>query len=330
MKIFNAIAIPVLAGTILFGTQSCKKEDVEPTPTPTPTMMSSTYNYEFNNGQVVPTASYDGMHMDNLTATMKVEETASGKAMITVSLTNTIDGASYHIHAHDAADPTTTPNNTPYNETPNTALFTKMVVGNGGTVSISQEANQSYSEITSTYNGFLVVHDPTQAVSTTNISSYIVLGTFARAQSATNYSSQTFPYAFNTGQLSAAYAYGGTHATSLMGKLKIQQLADGNSRVTVMLDNTMNGQTYMVHAHDAADPATTPNSTPYNESPNSNVCTVMISGNGATAHASQTSTMSYSDITSVYNGFFVVHDPLQAINTADPTTYVLLGVFARN
>ena len=30
-----------------------------------------------------------------------------------------------------------------------------------------------------------------------------------------------------------------------------------------------------------------------------------------------------------YDGFVVVHDPLQAITTVDPTTYVILGVFAR-
>lgn len=90
----------------------------------------------------------------------------------------------------------------------------------------------------------------------------------------------------------------------------------------------MNGETYMVHAHDMADPATTPNGTPYDETPNGAVLSLMIEGNGATAHMSQTSTMSFADLTNTYEAFFVVHDPLQALSTNDPTTYVILGVFA--
>lgn len=86
---------------------------------------------------------------------------------------------------------------------------------------------------------------------------------------------------------------------------------------------------YHVHAHDQADPTTTPNGTPYNETPNANVLTFMISGNGGLAYNNQISTMSHSDLTTTYDAFFVVHDPLQAITTTDPTTYVLLSVFAR-
>jgi len=33
-------------------------------------------------------------------------------------------------------------------------------------------------------------------------------------------------------------------------------------------------------------------------------------------------------LTSTYEAFFVIHDPLQALTTTDPTTYVVLGVFA--
>ena len=63
---FNRLmSLPVMvlsAGLIM---TSCKKDDPEPTPTPEPTpeptAQSSTYSYEFNNGQVVPTAAYDGM-----------------------------------------------------------------------------------------------------------------------------------------------------------------------------------------------------------------------------------------------------------------------------
>lgn len=329
MKHSKKLVLSFIALTVAFGMQSCKKDDVEPTPTPAPAMMTSTYNYEFNNGQVVPSAAYDGTHMDNLTASLKVEETSSTTSRITVTLNNTIAGQVYHTHAHDAADPNTTPNGTPYNETPNTAVYTKMITGNGGTVSVSQDVNMSYSAITGTYDGYLVVHDPLQAVTTVDISTYVIVGTFARTQAASNLASMTFPYAFNTGQVDPNYAYSGSHAATLSGNVKVQALADGTSRISVMLDNTMNGETYHVHSHDMADPNTTPNGTPYNETPNTDVCTMMIMGNGGMAGNTQMSSMSYSDITTMYNGFFVVHDPLQAITTVDPTTYVLLGVFAR-
>ncbi len=329
MKITKKLALPILAMAVLVGTQSCKKDEIEPV-TPTPAALESTYNYEFHNGQVVPTAAYGGAHMDNVTATMKVTELTSSTARITVTLTNTISGETYHTHAHDMADPTTTPNGTPYNETPNTAVYTQMIMGNGGTVSMSQDVSMSYSAITSTYDGFLVVHDPLQGITTTDISTYLILGSFARTQAATNYGSTVFPYEFNTGQVAAAYAYSGAHATSLTGDLKIQELADGTSRITAMMNNSLNGETYHVHAHDVADPTTTPNNTPYDETPNTGLCTMMITGNGGVAGNSQMSTMSYSDITTVYDGFFVVHDPLQAITTVDPTTYVVLGLFARN
>lgn len=327
MKTSKHLTLSVVALALVMGIQSCKKDEMDPV---TPAAMESTFNYQFNNGQVVSSAAYDGSHMDNLTATMKVTELTSSTSRITLTLTNTIAGQTYHTHAHDAADPATTPNGTPYNEAPNTAVFTQMIMGNGGSVTVSQDVSMSYSAITTSYDGFLVVHDPLQVVTTTDISTYLVVGSFARAQAASTLSSGLFPYDFNTGQVAPAYAYNGTHAASLSGNLKIQELADGSSRVTVMLNNTMAGQMYHVHAHDAADPATTPNGTPYNETPNSGLCTMMISGNGGVAGNSQMSAMSYGDITAVYNGFFVAHDPLQAITTTDPTTYVLLGLFARN
>lgn len=326
MKITKYISLPLLALGIIMTTGSCKKEEVEPTPTPT--LMSKTYDYEFNNGQIISTSAYTGAHYDNLTASMQVDETATG-ANITLTLMNTIDGETYHVHAHDAADPATTPNGTPYNESPNTGVFTQMVVGNGGTVTLTQSTTTSYSDLNNVYNGFLVVHDPLQAVTTLDVTTYVILGTFARTQATNNFGFMEFPYAFNTGQVDASYAYSGTHANTLNGKLRIQELGDGNTRVSVMLDNTMNGETYHVHSHDAADPATTPNNTPYDETPNQGLCTVMLNGNGSSVNANQISALSYSNITTVYNGFFVAHDPLQAVNTADPSTYVLLGAFAR-
>ena len=308
---------------------SSKKEEEEPTPTPTPALQTATYNYEFNNGQVVPSAAYSGMHSDDLSASITVDEVSSTQSMISVTVNNTVSGQTYNIHAHDAADPTTTPNGTPYNESPNANVFAQMAAGNGGSVTVTQTVNMSFSEITSTYEGFFVIHDPLQAINTADISTYLVVGSFARTQATTNYTSSEFAYDFNTGQLNSAYAYNGTHVNTLMGTLRVQELGNGGSRVSVMLDNTMNGEMYMVHAHDAADPNTTPNGTPYDETPNSGLCTVMINGNGGMAMASQNSMMSYTDITTTYDGFFVVHDPLQPIDTTDPTTYLLLGLFAR-
>jgi len=323
MKKLSLILSFALASGVFFS--SCKKKEIQPDVE----MMQSTYMYEFNNGQVVPSAAYDGMHPDNLTATMMVEELSESQTKITVTLMNTVSGQQYMIHAHDAADPATTPNGTPYNESPNGMVFSQHLNGNGGTAMVSQTVNMSYAHITSMYSGFLVVHDPMQAISTTDISTYLVVGSFARNQTATNYMRSEFMYDFNTGQVAPQFAYGGMHASSLMGKLILQQLGNGMSRVTVYLMNSMNSQMYMVHAHDAANPSETPNGTPYDESPNGDVCSIMIMGNGGSARSTQMSSMSVSDLMTVYNGFFVVHDPLQPISTTDPTTYVLLGLFAR-
>lgn len=287
------------------------------------------FAYAFNNGQVVPGAAYFGTHMDNLMATMKVDEMANGMAKITVTLENTVDGAMYMVHAHDAADPATTPNGTPYNEAPNGDVFSQMATGNGSTVMVEQNTTMSYSAIIEDYAGFFVVHDPLQSISTTDISTYLVVGTFARMQQTVNLSRSTFNYAFNSGQLEPTFAYSGSHPMSLSAMVTVQELADGTSRVGAGLMNSMANEMYMVHSHDMADPATTPNGTPYNETPNGDVLNVMLNGNGGTVYRSQISPKSYTELTSSYDGFFVVHDPLQPISTVDPTTYVILGVFAR-
>lgn len=328
----NYLKVPILiiSASLVFG--ACKKEEEEDMTgnggsNNNQNMESMTYNYEFNNGQVVASAPYSGAHMDNLTASMMVEEMGANETKISVTLTNTVNGETYHIHAHDAADPADTPNGTPYNETPNGDVFSQMATGNGGEVTVTQTISMSYSDITSDYEGFFVVHDPLQGISTTDISTYLIVGLFAREQGETNYSSSTFNYDFNTGQVDAAFEYDGAHASNLSAMLKIQELAEG-SRVSVVLMNSLSGEMYMVHAHDMADPNDTPNGTPYDETPNGDVLSLMIEGNGGNAHMSQTSSMSYNSLTSMYEAFFVVHDPLQAISTTDPTTYVILGVFA--
>ncbi len=289
----------------------------------------ASYDYAIHNGQTVPTAPYQGGHPTDFTAMLMLTELENGMTEITVSLDNTISGATYHIHAHDGADPNTTPNGTPYNESPNSELFAQMATGNGGTVSITQTTSMSYDEIINDYSGFFVIHDPLQSISTTDISTYLVVGAFARPQNNSTFASASFSYDFNGGQLVEAFAYLGLHPSTLSAWIQVDELADDRSRITVRLDNTLDGEMYHTHAHDMADPSTTPNGTPYIESPNADVYATHIMGNGGLAFDSQISSMSYDEITQNYDGFFVVHDPLQAITTVDPTTYIILGVFAR-
>lgn len=141
---------------------------------------------------------------------------------------------------------------------------------------------------------------------------------------------QTFEYSFNEGQLvGAATAYVGEHPRNLTARMMVEEQANGMAKITVTLNNTLSGRMYMIHAHDAADPATTPNGTPYNEAPNSNVLSAMVTPQGSTATVEHQSTLSYEQIINNYEGFFVVHDPTQDISTTDLTTYLVLGLFAR-
>jgi len=294
-------------------------------------LQTTSYQYTVHNGQAVPSAPYGGAHPTDFTSEMKLEELENGNTKITVTLNNTIDGEVYHMHAHDAADASTTTNGTPYNEAPNADIFVQMITGNGNSVTVTQEATMSYSELTTDYSGFFVIHDPLQDVSTIDISTYVVVGGFARTQDNPDYASSTFEYQFNTGQLVPDFAYTGEHNNSLSASIQVDELAENRSRITVRLMNTMNGMVYNTHAHDMADASTTPNGTPYIESPNAGVFASQITGNGSSEAIASTnvSEMSFSDITTTYDGFLVVHDPLQAVTTVDPTTYVILGVFGR-
>jgi len=294
-----------------------------------PTLASTNFDYAMHNGQTVPTAPYTGLHPTDFSANLALTETEDGKTMVTVTLNNTVAGVTYNVHAHDVADAATTPNGTPYNESPNTDVFAQAVEGTGGTVTVSQESTSTYAALNADYEGFFVVHDPLQAVNTADITTYLVVGSFAREQADSDVESTTFDYDFNTGQLVADFAYVGSHADNLTASINVTELTDGRSRITVQLQNTMDLVTYNTHAHDMADAATTPNGTPYNETPNAEVFATAITGNGGTAGHSFISEMSYSEITSDYDGFFVVHDPLQALDTTNPATYVILGVFAR-
>ena len=167
------IVLPLMAVFVL---SSCKKDEEEPMPQ----LQSKTFNYAFNTGQVGAGTAYDGSHAKNLTASLKLEEQSNGKTKVTLMLMNTIDGNSYHVHSHDAADPATTPNGTPYNETPNATVLVGLAASSGGTATYSQMSDMSFSALTTQYSGFLVVHDPTQAISTTDLTTYLVVGAFAR------------------------------------------------------------------------------------------------------------------------------------------------------
>ena len=302
---------------------SCKKDSEV-----MPVLKTASFDYSLNLGQLDESYIYMGSHPYDLSAKLLLEEQEDGKTKVTVTLNNTKDGQTYNIHAHDAMDPNTTPNGTPYNESPNANVFIGSIVGNGGTASTSQMSDMSVSNLQETYKGFLVVHDPLQAVDTKNPQSFLIVGSFARVQTAT-INTMSFDYGFNTGQVATAYAYNGTHANNLIGNLLLVEQTSGKTQVIITLKNTISGASYPIHSHDAADPNTTPNSTPYDEAPNSGVLVSSIIGDGGSVSTAHLSTMSMTALSSTYNGFLVVHDPLQAMSTTDPKTFLLLGSFAR-
>jgi hypothetical protein len=139
--------------------------------------------------------------------------------------------------------------------------------------------------------------------------------------------SKTFNYSFNTGQLDTAYAYptAGAHPNTINAELKLDEMADGTTKVSVTLTGALDS-TYAVHAHDVS----TGTALPYNRTPNALVYAAPVVVSGGTGTSFQISTSSFEALTTTYDGFFVVHDPTQAVNTADPTTYVVLGTFARD
>lgn len=142
--------------------------------------------------------------------------------------------------------------------------------------------------------------------------------------------SQTFEYSFNEGQAAGeATTYQGQHPRNFSARMDVMEMPDGTAHITVTLNNTISGQMYHMHAHDMADPATTPNGTPYNEMPNGNVFAEMVTAQGSTARVEHNSSLSFDELLNNYDGFFVVHDPTQPLSTVDLTTYLILGVVAR-
>lgn len=143
-------------------------------------------DYGFHEGQLLdnPATAYDrdgeGEHPRTLCAQLEIKEMENGNAEVTIRLENDLDGMQYPVRVHDAADPSATPNGTPYNETPNGNIFAGGIKGNGGTVMAENDLMISLNELTRNYEGFLVVHDPTQDISTVDLTTYLVLGSFAR------------------------------------------------------------------------------------------------------------------------------------------------------
>lgn len=139
---------------------------------------------------------------------------------------------------------------------------------------------------------------------------------------------KTIDYPFNTGQVGAGTAYSGSHGTNFSASVKLTEMEGNQTKITVTLMNSQSGQDYNIHVHDSADPATTPNGTPYNEAPNTSILAMSIAGNGGTVSKDYMASQSYDYILNTYaGGFFVVHDPTQAISTTDLTTYLVVGVF---
>lgn len=322
----------VIAGLAVTSLAACSED----TMSPAVELDSETVSYQFNEGQLLDdvNTAYRGEHDRNLNAEILIEEMDNGNAAVTITLNNTLNGADYPVHVHDAADPSTTPNGTPYNETPNTAIFAGAISGNGGTVSMTNETTVSYMELLNQYEGFFVVHDPTQEVSTIDLTTYLVLGVFGESLSAGSpeLRTSTFNYEFNEGQLldDPNTAYEGDHARNLSGTMIVEERFNGKAQITVTLENTLEGFDYPVHSHDAADPNTTPNGTPYNETPNSDILATAVAGNGGSASVMvETMETDYLTLINEYEGFLVVHDPTQQISTTDLTTYLVLGLTAR-
>ena len=317
MKFKSALINSLLLLTLLAAFTACQKEE-------DPQLETKTRTYDFNTGQISSLFAYDGAHQNTLKAELMLEEMEDDKTKITVKLMNPVAGQTYMVHVHDKADPNTTPNGTPYLETPNANIFAMPITAAEAEKSFTSD--MSFEKLTTEYEGFFVVHDPLQAVNTTDPTTYVILGDFA-TDDVKALQTKMYSYDFNTGQINTSYAYSGSHPNTIKADLMLEEVDANNTKITVKLVNPVAGETYMVHAHDKADPSTTPNGTPYNETPNANVFAMPITA--TEGEKSFTSNMSIKMLTTEYDAFFVIHDPLQAVNTTDPTTYVILGNFAR-
>ena len=200
-RLFSKTAWPIVVAVVsLFFFTACG-DDSMPVDPGSDDPMSASFDYAFNEGQLLDdvNTAYRGEHDRSLEARIDVDEMEDGNAAITVTLENTLDGESYAVHAHDAANPEETPNNTPYDESPNADVFAEIIEGTGGSASLTNETDIPFMEVTEEYEGFFVVHDPLQDISTVDLTTYLVLGSFGQSLDPRSSSlrSDSFEYAFN-------------------------------------------------------------------------------------------------------------------------------------
>ena len=131
-------------------------------------------------------------------------------------------------------------------------------------------------------------------------------------------------YAFNTGQVDNSYAYTGTHRDDFTVELTLTEREDQKTEIKVIIVNALAGETYSVGAYDKVDPATN-NGLPFSATPNTAILSETIIDKGVTFVSDQ----SFDELVNNYEGFLIIHDPLQAISGTDPSTYLILGDFTK-
>jgi len=111
---------------------------------------------------------------------MKLEAVDSGGTLLRLTLYHTVAGATYPIHAHDYAD--STPHGGPYLLAVNGDILDQNPVGTGDSLTVEQYSRYDRAELTENYRGFLVVHDPLQAVNTADPTTLLIIDRFARSR----------------------------------------------------------------------------------------------------------------------------------------------------
>ena len=285
----------------------------------------TTFNYAMHNGEVVSSSHYDGMHPTNFGAIIGLIENENQSTDIIITLNNTVSGLTYKVNAHEASSDA----QVPYGGV-DAEVFSQRIEGNDlESVFMMQTSNLSFDELLGDYDGLLVIKDPLRSDGSEEVSDDLILAPFAKRQDR-SLRRMVFEYAFNAGQVNPAFAYTGDHPSTFAADVQLDELATGNTRISVRLMNTVEGEMYATHVHDMADTLSTPNNTPYLETPNTDIFAQAIEGNGAQVSFTNFSTISFQNLTEVYNGFFVVHDPFQEVSTSDPSTFLVLRAFARS
>ena len=129
---------------------------------------------------------------------------------------------------------------------------------------------------------------------------------------------KTYSYTFNTGAIGESYV--GTHPKTMASQVTVTEQANGKSKLTVMLTNTLSGKTYNVHLHEAMAGSTPP----YNQMPK---YIITVTGNGTTAANTVVLSDSFETLTAAFKGFYVVHDPTQTLSTTDFKTFLIVGTY---